>query len=64
MTKPNFAAMTKRELRTYVLEHREDTEAFEALMDKLNAEPRTRVRSPEHLAELIEDRRRASEQQP
>jgi hypothetical protein len=29
--KPNFDEMTKSELRTYVLEHREDLDAIEAL---------------------------------
>lgn len=63
MTKPNFITMTKQELKTYVLEHREDAEAFNALMDKLNAEPGTKIRSPEHLAELIEAKRQVREQQ-
>ncbi|NJO39229.1 MAG: hypothetical protein HC769_37125 [Cyanobacteria bacterium CRU_2_1] len=63
MTKPNFATMSKQELRAYVLEHREDNEAFHALMDKLNAEPGIKIQSPEHLAELIEAKRRANQQQ-
>lgn len=52
MTQPDFEVMTKEELRVYVLEHREDNEAFYALMDKLNVESGIRIRSPEHLAEL------------
>ncbi|MDZ7993600.1 MAG: DUF6887 family protein [Nostoc sp. EfeVER01] len=39
MTKANFQAMTKQELRAYVLEHRDDQEAFYALTDKLREEP-------------------------
>lgn len=35
---PNFQAMSRKELRTYVLEHREDDEAFHAYMDKLETE--------------------------
>ena len=31
-------AMTRQELRAYVLAHRDDNEAFYAYMDKLNAE--------------------------
>ncbi|NJP10213.1 MAG: hypothetical protein HC866_12645 [Leptolyngbyaceae cyanobacterium RU_5_1] len=63
MTKPNFAGMTKAELRAYVLEHREDAEAFYILMDKLNAEPGTKIDSMEHLIELIEAKRLGREQQ-
>ena len=32
--KPNFEAMTRAELRAYVLEHREDLEAFRLLMNR------------------------------
>jgi aromatic ring hydroxylase len=39
MTKPNFEAMTRKDLLAYMLEHREDNEAFYAYMDKVNAEP-------------------------
>jgi hypothetical protein len=58
MTKPNFEAMTQAELRAYVLEHRDDVKAFHALMDKLQAEPGTKVRSLDHLAELIQARQK------
>jgi hypothetical protein len=54
MTQPNFEAMTQTELRAYVLEHRDDAGAFHALMDKLQAEPGTKVRSLDHLVELIQ----------
>jgi hypothetical protein len=36
--KPNFNEMSKKELRTYVLAHRDDNEAFYAYVDKINAE--------------------------
>jgi hypothetical protein len=62
MTTPDFATMTRQELRAYVLKHQEDIEAFHALMDKLNAEPGNTIRSPEHLAALIEAKRKASQQ--
>ena len=39
--KPNFTTMNTSELRTYVLEHRDDQEAFYTLMDRLNASPPT-----------------------
>jgi len=32
--KPNFATMSKAELRAYVLEHKEDLEALRALMSR------------------------------
>ena len=35
MNKPNFETMSKDELKTYVLAHRDDTEAFHALCDHL-----------------------------
>ncbi len=35
--KPDFQSMSMKELRTYVLEHREDDEAFYALVDRRRA---------------------------
>lgn len=32
--KPDFKTMTRAELRAYVLEHRDDLEAFHALMNR------------------------------
>ncbi|MGH1393578.1 MAG: DUF6887 family protein [Trichormus sp.] len=57
MTKPNFAAMTKQELRAYVLEHRDDNEAFYALTRKLREEPGIEISSMEHLQQLIAAKR-------
>jgi hypothetical protein len=57
MTKPNFAAMTKQELRAYVLEHRDDNEAFYALTRKLREEPGIEITSMEHLQQLIAAKR-------
>ncbi|MEH2168719.1 MAG: hypothetical protein V7K41_19090 [Nostoc sp.] len=56
MTKANFQAMTKQELRAYVLEHRDDREAFHALTDKLREEPGTEITSTDQMHELIEAR--------
>ncbi len=36
--KPNFEEMTKAELRGYVLQHRDDLNALEALFDRRNSE--------------------------
>lgn len=38
MGKPNFQAMSQKELHNYVLAHRHDQEAFYAYVDKLHAE--------------------------
>ncbi|AVH73027.1 DUF6887 family protein [Nostoc sp. 'Lobaria pulmonaria (5183) cyanobiont'] len=54
MTKANFQGMTKQELRAYVLEHRDDREAFYALTDKLREEPGIEITSTEQMYELIE----------
>lgn len=63
--KPNFQAMSKSELRAYVLAHREDNEAFHAYMDQINAEG-DRVKFPllkslddlENYPEVLEQFRR------
>ena len=53
MTKANFQGMTKQELRAYVLEHRDDREAFYALTDKLREEPGIEITYPKRLLKLI-----------
>ncbi|MBH8576626.1 hypothetical protein I8752_27285 [Nostocaceae cyanobacterium CENA369] len=57
MNKPNFQAMTKQELRAYVLSHRDDQEAFYALTSKLIEEPGIEITSMEQLHQLIEEKR-------
>ena len=37
--KPNFQQMSRKELRTYVLTHREDDEAIRIYMERLHNEP-------------------------
>lgn len=44
--KPNFQEMSLKELRAYVLEHREDDEAFYAMVDRYDAEYPNRVSYP------------------
>jgi hypothetical protein len=64
MTKPNFVTMSKSELKRYLLEHRNDKEAFYALMDKINAEPNQKyytVDEADVLQELIEAKRDTKE---
>jgi hypothetical protein len=52
--------MTKAELRSYVLTHREDQEAFEALADRIYANPNPQWYQPED-TERITDVLLASE---
>jgi hypothetical protein len=35
---PNFQVMSQQELKTYMLAHRDNQEAFHAFVDKLHAE--------------------------
>lgn len=39
MNHPDFSIMTDPELRTYVLAHREDREAFYAYVDRMATRP-------------------------
>jgi hypothetical protein len=52
MNKPNFTEMTKTELKRYLLDNRNDTEAFHALMDKINAEPNPKFYTIDEISEL------------
>lgn len=45
--KPDFATMSRAQLKDYVLKHREDTEAFQALADKILAAPNLKWYNPE-----------------
>jgi hypothetical protein len=46
--KPDFAKMTTIDLRTYLLQHRDDEEALHMLIDKLHTDSSSvRVYSPE-----------------
>ncbi len=66
MSELNFAAMSKTELKRYLVEHRNDTEAFYTLMDKINAEPNQKFYSiddVEVLENLIEAKRDSKKNQ-
>ncbi|WP_199245267.1 DUF6887 family protein [[Phormidium] sp. ETS-05] len=41
--KADFTTMTIRELKQYVLEHRDDRAAFQALMERIDAQPPDQV---------------------
>jgi hypothetical protein len=45
--KVDFQAMSKSELRAYVLANRQDKEAFEALADRIYASPNSQWHQPE-----------------
>ncbi len=53
MTKPNFVEMSFQELRAYVLEHRDDDEAFYAFNDRMQLLPKTPIQSEEQLRQVI-----------
>lgn len=61
MNNPNFQGMNESELRAYVLAHREDTEAFYALADRLKSKPGRKLsgedfdRLPEILSEIKQE---------
>ncbi|AFY96723.1 DUF6887 family protein [Chamaesiphon minutus] len=52
--KPDFTVMTKAELRSYVLTHREDTEAFQALADRIYANPNPQWYQPEETEKIVD----------
>lgn len=56
MIKPNFEQMSIRELRNYVLQHRNDEEAIHALGQRIHAEGR-RLSSVDELVQIISDKR-------
>lgn len=59
MSKPNFDAMSKAELRAYVIEHQDEQEAFYALVDRLTAKPSSVVypasMTPEEIHQAVLD---------
>jgi hypothetical protein len=52
--KPDFNAMTKAELRAYVLAHRQDQEAFQALADRIYANPNPQWYKPEDIEKFAD----------
>lgn len=46
MSQVEYAAMTDQELKRYILEHRDDREAFHAYMDRRYARPNRSAISP------------------
>ena len=68
MTKPNYQAMTRKELLAYMRENRNDDEAFYAYMDKAynessseyNPAPQS-VDDLKHFPQLLEELRQQQE---
>ena len=59
--KSDFQMMTMEELKKYVLEHRNDQAAFQALMDRVDAQPQNQVYGEvdaEEFSALLEQHRR------
>jgi hypothetical protein len=52
--KPDFNVMTKAELRSYVLTHRDDPEAFKALADRIYANPSPQWYQPEETEKIVD----------
>jgi hypothetical protein len=60
--KPDFQAMSQAELRSYVIAHPDDLEAFEALADRAYGNPNPQWYQPQDIsrfAELLEQNRAA-----
>ncbi len=60
MTNPNFETMTTKDLRAYVLEHRDDQDAINALANRVEATG-IRLESPDQLPEIIERKRQQNQ---
>ena len=57
--KPDLETMNTSDLRRYVLEHREDREAFQALIDRLNTNAPTTIYPCPNTPENIETMKKA-----
>jgi hypothetical protein len=60
--KPDFQAMSQSELRSYVIAHPDDLEAFEALADRAYSHPNPQWYQPQDISrftELLEQNRAA-----
>jgi hypothetical protein len=52
--KPDFQAMSQAELRSYVIAHPEDVEAFETLADRAYANPNPQWYQPQDIGRFTE----------
>lgn len=59
--KPNFETMSRKKLRAYILEHRNDADAIHAMILKIKADPNTKWYAPEdadRFPEIYEEHRK------
>ena len=54
LMKPDFQAMSQAELRSYVIAHPEDIEAFETLADRAYANPNPQWYQPQDIGRFTE----------
>lgn len=52
MSKPDFTTMPRAELRQYILDHREDDEAFQTYLDRFTSEDAVIFSAPQSIEDL------------
>ncbi|MCC5635540.1 hypothetical protein LC593_06695 [Nostoc sp. CHAB 5844] len=52
MSKPDFTTMLRAELRQYILDHREDDEAFQIYLDRFTSEDAVIFPAPQSIEDL------------
>jgi hypothetical protein len=52
--KPDFQAMSQAELRSHIITHPNDVEAFEALADRADANPNPQWHQPQDIGRFTE----------
>ena len=52
MSKPDFTMMPRAELRQYILDHREDDEAFQTYLDRFTDEDAVIFPAPQSIEDL------------
>jgi hypothetical protein len=52
MSKPDFISMSRTELRNYILEHREDEEAFQIYIDRFKSDKSEIFPAPQTIDDL------------
>ena len=52
MNKPNYASMTRQELRDYIIKYQEDKEAFHFYIDKFKSENAEIYPAPQTIEDL------------
>jgi len=64
--KPNFQVITIKELKQYILENREDKEAFQVYMERINNQPSSQLYDEadiEQFSELLRENQTAKLQE-